>query len=353
MSMTNRKIDLFIVAASIIWCVIIVCVAKAALNREPMLSSPDVAQRLDTGTMLRLGTDGEYGWYPTPPAPRSYVVHIGNAEAIQQEPAELQGYLCDLRPAAVFFSGDAYDPHLGHSQDRQLYRLSVLGTHLAACGVPLYFVPGDRDYIEGAVDRNSVMDLYLDPPAGAVQKEPGSVANYFTDLSLGGHRYRVMALEYAPRAEVLHWAEDVLSAYEEANPDGRAIILTHAWLYAGGERSDWPRYGKRRLSLRMHAPEQVLTPLEATADGDELWNALALPHSSVKLVFSGHSMLEYRADTRPDGTRCYQAAGDYSRVPDEAWFTLYRIQGNDVQVSVVSTRREATGTEAHLSFKVL
>jgi hypothetical protein len=349
--MTNRKIDLFIVAASIIWCVTVVCVAKAALNREPLLSSPGVAQSLDTGTALRLGPDGEYGWYPTPPAPPSYIVHIGNAEAVQQDPAELQGYLCDLRPAAVFFTGDAYKPIIEGSQEAQFQRLSALTRHLAACGVPLYFVPGNNDYVEMTDDRSSAMDVYLDPPAGAVQKEPGSVANYFTDLSLGGHRYRVMALEYAPRAEVLHWADDVLSAYEEANPDGRAIILTHAWLYIDGERFDWDRYGDRQ-SYSPHAPERVLTPLEATSDGEELWDALALPHSSVKLVFSGHSMFAHRTDTRPDGTRCYQAAGDYSRVPEEAWFTLYRIQGDDVQVSLVSTRREATGPAAHYSVTV-
>lgn len=64
--------------------------------------------------------------------------------------------------------------------------------------------------------------------------EPGSMENIIVKNSIHGERYDIISLEFAPRPQVLVWADSVVSS----NPDKKYFLMTHEFLYYG-TRVEW------------------------------------------------------------------------------------------------------------------
>jgi len=113
--------------------------------------------------------------------------------------------------------------------------------------VPYALVLGNHDFGGHALDqRISLANQYFPPEL--VQKSPayggvfekGKLDNAYYKFSAGGRKWLALALELAPRDEVVDWANKVLTD----NADRSAIICTHAYLDSGGTRFD---YHKREM----------------------------------------------------------------------------------------------------------
>lgn len=95
----------------------------------------------------------------------------------------------------------------------------------------------------------------------------------------------ILLLEYGPRDEVLHWAQQMV----EKNPEKKFIIITHSYMYHDGERTSG-----HSDHNPIHSPE--------TADGNDgemIWQKFIKHHANIIAVFSGHHVpknASYRVD---------------------------------------------------------
>jgi len=156
--------------------------------------------------------------------------------------------------------------------------------------VPYLLAPGNHD-IDAA--RNSLIDRYFAPAdldnAGCAQlgfKDLGRVENSFAVIELRGEPWLFVGLEFAPRDAVIDWANDVLREHQ----DLRAVLFTHAYLYADEER-----YDRAIQPLQPYHPDSYgVTPDQGIGDGQDIFEAVVEPNENVRLVLSGHVI--------PDGT---------------------------------------------------
>jgi len=137
-----------------------------------------------------------------------------------------------------------------------------------------YFPPSRYEgysYWGGSYDSNSV---------------PASFPNMnnYQLFSAGGMDFIALNLQHDPPADVLAWADNVLSKYSER----RAIISTHAYLDARGNRL----YG-----------------------GPSIWKVLVVPHKNVFLVLCGHEVGEAERIDNLDNRTVYQLLSDYQDLP--------------------------------------
>ena len=88
--------------------------------------------------------------------------------------------------------------------------------------------------------------------------EQGSVKNTYRTLDFEGNKWLVLNLDWTVDTDILEWANGVIEAY----PEHRAIIVTHDYLGATGNRS---------------------------TNGNKIWNNLAGQHENVVLVLGGHN----------------------------------------------------------------
>ncbi|MGI8600638.1 MAG: metallophosphoesterase [Chitinophagaceae bacterium] len=112
---------------------------------------------------------------------------------------------------------------------------------------------------------------------GFFEKDKTDNAYYL--FQKGKFKWLVLTLEFGPRNEVLHWANDVVGRYRE-----RMVILnTHSYMYSDSTRQgpgdSWrpQAYGIGKDTLN----QQV-------NDGEQIWEKLVKKHPNIRFVFSGH-----------------------------------------------------------------
>jgi hypothetical protein len=92
--------------------------------------------------------------------------------------------------------------------------------------------------------------------------------NNYQLFTWGGMNFITISLQYSPPADVLSWADNVLSKYSNR----RAIISTHAYLDTDGSRLD-------------HGPAG-----DNINGGTAIWENLVVPNKNVFLVLCGHAV---------------------------------------------------------------
>ncbi|HEY2903241.1 MAG TPA: metallophosphoesterase [Polyangia bacterium] len=181
--------------------------------------------------------------------------------------------------------------------------------------VPYVITAGNHDYTDLA-DRVGMAAQYF--PVSRLAQSPtfggtfedGHVENSYSLLPAGGGRFLVLALEFGPRDEVVAWADSILKKF----PDTPAIIITHAYLYAGNQRYDH------------NGPPQVYSPYNyfgqgtTVNDGEDLWRKLIVTNRNVQFVFCGHMVGDGTnlgfatgrlTSARPDGSVVHQVLANY------------------------------------------
>jgi hypothetical protein len=185
----------------------------------------------------------------------------------------------------VVHTGDVVDTNNDVQWDVAARALHVLDGR-----VPYLLAPGNHD-IDSV--RNSLIDRYFEPAdldnAGCAKlgfKDAGRVENSFAVVELRGEPWLFVGLEFGPRDAVIDWANDVLREHQAL----RAVLFTHAYLYA-----DDQRYDRAIQPLQPYHPDGYrVTPNEGIGDGQDIFEAVIEPNQNVRLVLSGHVI--------PDGT---------------------------------------------------
>ena len=228
---------------------------------------------------------------------------------------------------------DVYDirfvVHLGdithNNTTSQWQNAKAAHTVLDNAGIPYSMVPGNHDNPLYGYERDTTLyNSYFGPDAFAGESWYGghygvTNDNNYTFFSFDDLDFMVVSLEFAPRSEVLTWANDVIYAH----PYHRVIIATHCYQDNGGDhRTDC-------------ACDYDLTG----AAGNDLFGELVQRHSNIFMVVSGHvSDSELRERTGLAGNTIYEVLTDYQSEPGggNGWLRLVRFYPDEDRISFQS-----------------
>lgn len=171
---------------------------------------------------------------------------------------------------------------------------------LDAASMPYSVIPGNHDYlVGGSFDRGgSHFDDTFGPNRYAGQSWYGgsygsSNTNNYTFFEVGLLKFMVVSLEYAPRKDVLCWADDLIASH----PDRRVIVATHCFLTRGG-------------NFATGCPDPGYTAVGS--DGATVWDELVSRHSNLFMVVSGHiGGSEHRIQKGNTGNEVHELLVDY------------------------------------------
>lgn len=236
--------------------------------------------------------------------------------------------------------------------------------------VPAAYAPGNHDLGPGgaATSRESLFTQYITLAdyrrqrgfGGVYDKEPARTENSWHAFAAGGRNWLILALEFAPRDDVVRWANQVV----ERHPRHSVILVTHAYLstrirdaanqfVADGTRYDWKAKGRAQSASPGDYPLRQLPG--GANDGEELWQKLVSRHANFALVISGHTGIAARLEsTGQHGNLVHQQVVDYQGVENggNAWLRLLQFlpDGRTVRVRDYSPLLDQTSEDPQARF---
>jgi Carboxypeptidase regulatory-like domain/Calcineurin-like phosphoesterase len=173
----------------------------------------------------------------------------------------------------------------------------------------------------------------------------GSNENFYGVITVNGHNYLILVLEFAPRDASLAWAESII----KANQDKDVIIATHMFTYADNTRIS-------QCDLNSAASFGV----GQDNNGEDMWWKLVRKYSNIHLVLSGHVVqgdgTGRRMDLGLNGNLVNQILSDYQSyaLGGSGYLRLIKISPsvNRVSVSTYSPYLDASMTDDHNQFVV-
>lgn len=139
--------------------------------------------------------------------------------------------------------------------------------------------------------------------------QPESMENIIVRNSIHGQRYDIIALEFAPRPEVLVWADSVVSS----NPARKYFLMTHEFLY----------YGKRIGWADSYANLQFCG--YPACSPDQVWDRLVSKNDNIVAVLCGHNGFCEQLESPNDSGRM---------VPQILFNLQYQKNGGDTMVQL-------------------
>lgn len=142
---------------------------------------------------------------------------------------------------------------------------------------------GNHDYGKngksGTRDSNIPEKMRL---SGDISMSGSKYDNYVKFVEINEIRYAILSLEFAPRNEVLDWANEVICEYSETP----FIILTHAFLNKQGKLFD---YNDAQCD---NSDSQKSYSMGKTYlnDSREIFDKIIYNNKNVKIVICGHSL---------------------------------------------------------------
>jgi hypothetical protein len=206
--------------------------------------------------------------------------------------------------------------------------------------VPLLFAPGNHDYVENTTARTSMLASYFDPRGYFAGNEGGSYDasgwNNYQIVKSPSRDWLFIALEFAPRAEVLVWADQVMASH----PDLDKVFATHAYLYSDGTRYDYESFGDDQ---EWNPFEYPLDPTNKH-DGEQIWQQLLRKQPSLRFVLCGHVLgdgVGRLSSTGDAGNRVQQLLANYQMLVDgqdvqgtEGFLRVMTFSEGDSQVAI-------------------
>ena len=217
--------------------------------------------------------------------------------------------------------------------------------------VPFSLAPGNHDYAGQAetwTHRSRMSEflpvsLFQAMPtyAGVYDAEPKRSDNQCHTFEAGGRKWLVVALEYAPRTDVLRWAGEVVSKH----PDCTTIVITHAYLSPHNNQ-------------RFRSPAAAKSGTTAAPDlnqGEEIWQKFVSRHPNIAVVLSGHACYtSRRTDTGVSGNTVHEMVVDYQKDVNggNGWLRLLQIlpDGKTVRSREYSPTLDQTSTMPDRTF---
>jgi len=176
--------------------------------------------------------------------------------------------------------------------------------------IPYLIAIGNHDYGKSTLPQrnstafNNFTNRYVNKSYVVSIYEKNKTENMCTRLEIDGYKFIFLALEFGPSDEVLAWANQILTQYE----DHLALVITHSYLYTTGERT---KPGDR------HNPKNY-REFTNTNDGEDIWHKCIKKHKNIIAVFSGHHIPEniaYRFDQGEKGNIIFQSFQNWQCAP--------------------------------------
>lgn len=232
--------------------------------------------------------------------------------------------------------GDITDNNTETEWQRAAESMKLLEGHL-----PYVIVGGNHDYGPSgdASTRDTFLNQYFSFDETSAREgfggayEQGKLDNTYHLFEAGGQKWIVVALEWAPRDEVVAWANQVMAKHA----DRKGILVTHAYMFSNSRRYDHTD----KTSPNHWNPHNYRTP-GSKNDGQQLWDKLVRKHNFV-FTFNGHVLNDgtgYRADKNDAGNYVHQMLANYQmrELGGEGYFRLLEFtpDGNTVNVLTYS-----------------
>lgn len=154
--------------------------------------------------------------------------------------------------------------------------------------------------------------------------QEGDIENIIVPIVFRHKTVYIIALEFAPRPEVVMWANNVVRSM----PNDRFILLTHEFIDNVGER-----YSSERTFAELQIDGAYTTP-------EEIWRSLIYPNDNIRAVICGHSAFcDFRSDKNENGSDVSQILFNLQDQPygGNALVQLWEFDGNEVCVFVYNT----------------
>jgi hypothetical protein len=207
----------------------------------------------------------------------------------------------------VLHEGDITDNNVRPQWDNALRSMKKLDGV-----VPYAMAVGNHDYGDNgsAADRNSSFNdaQYFGPDSAYASQssvggffEPQKTDNSYHTFSDGKQDWLVLALEWAPRDQVVDWANKIVASH----PNHLAILVTHAYMYYDDTRYNWAKLGNNQ-TWNPHSYGVAKLPGETVNDGQQLWDKLVSRHKNFRFILSGHVL--------GDGTGFLSSKGEKGNV---------------------------------------
>lgn len=209
--------------------------------------------------------------------------------------------------------------------------------------VPYALTIGNHDYSDRGTctNRQTLFNDYFSVPqmaelptfAGVYDREPSRLENSFHIVTVANRRFLILALEFGPRDDVMRWANDIASKYN----DHEIILITHAFVYYDNSRYDWAKYGNDQ-KWNPHKYEVAQQP-GGVNDGEELWQALLNRHENFVLAINGHVKgdgLGRLVSQTPTGRSVHQMLVNFQDIGagGDGWLRLLEFKPDGVTVQV-------------------
>ncbi len=207
----------------------------------------------------------------------------------------------------VLHEGDITDNNVVPQWDNALRSIKALDGV-----VPYALAPGNHDYGPNGngADRHSRFNdaayfgpgsAYAAQPSAGGFFEPDKTDNAYHTFRAGDGDWLVLALEWAPRDEVVAWANEIVAAH----PRHLAMLVTHAYMYNDDTRYDWAAKGAAQ-KWNPHSYGVAKLPAATVNDGQQLWDKLVSRHANFRFTFNGHVL--------GDGTGFLSSTGKHGNV---------------------------------------
>ena len=161
----------------------------------------------------------------------------------------------------------------------------------------------------------------------------------------------VISLEFAPRTDVVRWANEVVTRH----PYHEAILITHAYLYHDNQRYDWKQAGTKQ-DWNPHS-YGVAAGSDDVMDGEQLWSQLVSKHENFIMTLNGHVLGDGLGRLRSrgeSGNDVHQMLVNYQMHDrgGDGWMRLleFRPNGAEVKVCDYSPVRNQRNESCHTAF---
>lgn len=214
----------------------------------------------------------------------------------------------------VLHEGDITETNTPH--EWELARQAM--GRIARAGIPFGISLGNHDYTPGT--RCTLVNDYFPgfPCCEAFGTfQPGRHDNHWQTISTPTGRYLIVALEFAPRDEVLAWANTVVAQH----PNHRVVVATHAYLYWDGTRFDYAAKG----DTQEYSPTTYIPAEHGTGnDAEAVWQKFVSQHPNIEFVFSGHILgggAAHLVSTGAGGRPVHQIVANFQKgvMPDRGY----------------------------------
>jgi hypothetical protein len=204
--------------------------------------------------------------------------------------------------------------------------------------LPYCMVPGNHDYSRngGCSDRTTLLNDYFRIAdlrkfphwGGTYDRDPDRLENNFQLFDAAGRKFLALGLEFGPRADVIRWANDVVSRHR----DCEVILVTHAFVYHDDARYDWAKFGDKQ-NWNPHSYGVAKATMDDVHDGEELWRKLVSRHENFILTLNGHVLedgLGRLVTKSPGGREIPQILVNYQMRPKggDGWLRLLELRND-------------------------